>query len=463
MPYLGVRRHLLWLLLVAAACGTPDQAHMAEREPQFAPFSRSRQDLPNLPVLCELPARGLLAPLNTPAGLRIVVASTFGSFTYGWPCDPVVELIGPSREGWRSPAVLWRVWVAGAGPLPSLTNVGDEDADGVDDLLACGIWRSDLREKPVHQPCEIWSGADGHLLRVIDVPDAGSDVGASAARLGVDTDVPGHWLLLGCPGTRTYGSSSEVRGGSMYCVTDSSDVTTPVRWRVGPEDRSMDFGGELAVVRDVRQDARPAVLVGNRGFGRDERQGTVQLVSGATGATLESLIAPDGCDGFGSSLAMTGDVDGDGMRDVAVGAPGAQCYGPAGEPEDVVTGRVLLYSLAGGTRMLREIDGRKPGDGFGASIVAIEDHTGDGIPELMVLSSPFPPLWREGAIDVVDPSNGTRVQSFEFPSTAPCPERLFAIGDLDGDGLSEVGLHVMRTDVPDGYTCESMLILHGVK
>jgi hypothetical protein len=225
----------------------------------------------------------------------------------------------------------------------------------------------------------------------------------------------------------------------------------------------MDFGGELAVVRDVRQDARPAVLVGNRGLWRNEHQGTVQLVSGATGATLASLIAPEGCDGFGSSLAMTGDVDGDGMRDVAVGAPGAQYYGPTGEAEEVVTGRVLLYSLAGGTRMLREIDGRQPGDGFGASIVAIEDHTGDGIPELMVLSSPFPPLLREGAIDVVDPSNGTRIQSIEFRTTAPWPERLFAIGDLDGDGLSEVGLHVTRSEAPDGYSCESIVILHGAR
>jgi len=258
--------------------------------------------------------------------------------------------------------------------------------------------------------------------------------------------------LLGCPG------HAETSGGSLSCVSDASDPTAPVLWQVSPEGGRREFGTELAVVEDATRDGCPDVLVGGAAPYRSERRGTVLLASGATGAIVETLTAPEGCDGFGSCLTIAGDVDGDGKQDVAVGAPGAQSVGTSG----LVTGRVCLYSLAGGAPMLREIGGRNPGDGFGSSVVAIEDQTGDGVPELMVLSSPFPPDGGRGAIDVVDPANGALVHGIELSATAPWPERLFAIGDIDGDGLSEVGLHVMRADWLDGYSCESLLVLHGV-
>jgi hypothetical protein len=92
--------------------------------------------------------------------------------------------------------------------------------------------------------------------------------------------------------------------------------------------------------------------------------------------TLEGKAADDG---FGSALA-TGDVDGDGAADIAVGAPGA----------DGGAGAVYIYS--GRTqKLLRELHGA-PGERFGQSVALTFLQT-DSMSDLIVGA----PGWKDGA------------------------------------------------------------------
>jgi hypothetical protein len=79
---------------------------------------------------------------------------------------------------------------------------------------------------------------------------------------------------------------------------------------------------------------------------------------------------------FGYSLAQVGDLDQDGHRDIAVGAP-------HGNGAQVDSGYVFLISGKTGL-VLSVLNGEKTGDLFGFSVAGIDDADGDGVEDLLV-------------------------------------------------------------------------------
>ena len=55
--------------------------------------------------------------------------------------------------------------------------------------------------------------------------------------------------------------------------------------------------------------------------------GAAYVLSGATGALLRVFLGSASFDRFGATVAGIGDIDGDGFDDVAVGNPGSQFGG----------------------------------------------------------------------------------------------------------------------------------------
>lgn len=165
----------------------------------------------------------------------------------------------------------------------------------------------------------------------------------------------------------------------------AEDIET--RWRgssVGAR-----AGSALDCSHDLNGDGFADLVIGAPfEDGAGEATGAVYLISGgvrlATGgserqlalAAAEAWFGTDDEHWFGRALA-TGDLDGDGIGDLAVGAPGAN--DGAGEVRAWLSAR-----RAGGT--LR-ISGESVGDGFGQA-VSIVDRDGDGREDLLI-GAPF--------------------------------------------------------------------------
>jgi hypothetical protein len=138
-------------------------------------------------------------------------------------------------------------------------------------------------------------------------------------------------------------------------------------------DPGSQLGSGVGVVGDADGDRWVDLALGAPGIGA----GYVAVVSTKNGGELFRLHGERGGDGFGRTAYGIADVDGDGLDDVLVGAPGWD--GPAGADQ----GRVYLYSSLD-QGLIRTWEGEAAGDQFGSAVSALGDLGGDGISELVV-------------------------------------------------------------------------------
>jgi hypothetical protein len=132
------------------------------------------------------------------------------------------------------------------------------------------------------------------------------------------------------------------------------------RFEGEPEDR---HGYAMADAGDVNRDGVADIAVGATGVtplscADVPRPGRLYVYSGRDGSRLLRVEGEAAGDQFGAAVASAGDVDGDGRADVLVGAP---CHdGPRG------AGAGRAYVVSGRTgAVLRRHDGAAAGDGFG--------------------------------------------------------------------------------------------------
>lgn len=109
--------------------------------------------------------------------------------------------------------------------------------------------------------------------------------------------------------------------------------------RQAVRDASADWDRVIAPLEDFDGDG---VLEVARGDRRDtQSRGVVEVVNGASGKTLWRVEGALPGDQFGQAIVVMDDLDGDGYRDLAVGAPATESLGD--RPGDVV----LLSSMRG--------------------------------------------------------------------------------------------------------------------
>jgi hypothetical protein len=107
--------------------------------------------------------------------------------------------------------------------------------------------------------------------------------------------------------------------------------------------------------------------------------GRAYVFSSKDGKPLLRLTGETAGEGFGTSASKAGDIDRDGVPDLAVGAWQHGSAAASG-------GRIYLHSGKDG-RLLGTITGRVPGETLGFDSVGIGDADGDGDEDFLVTSA----------------------------------------------------------------------------
>lgn len=218
----------------------------------------------------------------------------------------------------------------------------------------------------------------------------------------------------------------------------------------------------------------PVVLValGGGTVARAQETGLVESAAFIGELDIDEL---DGGDDFGRAVAILGDLDGDGVREVAVGAPCHYLFSP------LRFGAVFVISLdARGdivrhTRIAVGLNGFDPVGAielFGAAVAAVGDLDGDGITELAVNSSTDifsdgePTVWilfldRNGAVKsftAIGDGQGGFPQNL-LDAGDNFGGSIGAIGDLNDDGVFDIVVGATGDDDGGGIFAGAVWIL----
>jgi hypothetical protein len=283
----------------------------------------------------------------------------------------------------------------------------DLDKDGVADVLVSQ-----------NQKVRAYSGKDGTTIRDfvgVDVPSYFGRAVAFSPDVDGD-DVPD--VLVGATGT-----------GNMFdpygAVVLFSGATGAELHRGVAMQANSRFGAVVASIGDVTGDGVPDFAAGGGGVFANV-PGEFRAFSGANGEPVAVLqLVGTATDGLGHSIAALGDVTGDGVPDVAIGAPGAAK--PSAAP-----GRGRVYVLSGSDgRVVKSINGKTVA--FGYSTANAGDLDGDGRADLAVGGNAF--------LDVVVYSTRTWKTIRRFPRP---PSANYYFGDRIADAVD-----VNRDGFPD--------------
>jgi hypothetical protein len=253
----------------------------------------------------------------------------------------------------------------------AVTGAGDINGDGIDDVILGATWAAIggiYRIGAVY----VHSGDTGDLLYQIDGPGVYSRVGQTISKAG-DVNSDGYAdFFIGAAGAEVNGVDG-VGYAQLY-----SGATGTLLMHFDGHVQGLRFGWSVTGVGDVDGDEVPDLLVGAPGReGSSPRLGEAFVYSGASGGLIHHLRGEDIVGHFGTSVAAAGDVDGDGLDDLVVGAPDDSSRGIS------KTGAAFIYSGSTG-KLIQSFRGTKYLGMLGAAVAGVGDVNGDGLAEVLV-------------------------------------------------------------------------------
>ena len=224
------------------------------------------------------------------------------------------------------------------------------------------------------------------------------------------------------------------------------------------------FGSSIANIGDLNGDGITDIAVGASGDNGDgSSRGAIHIMFMNSNGTVSDIIeindtTPNGpdlsnVDTFGSSIANIGDLNNDGITDIAVGASGDN---GGGSSRGAI--HIMFMNSNGTVSDIIEINDTTPNgpnladsDYFGLSIANIGDLNGDGITDIAAGIRVDDSGFTRGAIHIMFMnSNGTVSDTIEINSnTTNGPDlsngdnfgsSIANIGDLNNDGITDIAV-----------------------
>ena len=304
--------------------------------------------------------------------------------------------------------------------------LGDVSGDGSIDFVVGGP--TDSVNGMTLGTAKVASGAGGFPFATQNGEAPGHDFGWSVSSAG---DVNGDGTndyIVGAPRADFAGN----RSGSAYVFCGATHDRI---YRFDGAGSFHRFGVSVADAGDFDGDGRDDVIVGaSQARINGSTTGAAYVYSGLDGSLIRRIDGGLSFEGFGGSVAAAGDVNGDGLDDVIVGAP----FADLGQGSQ---GRAVVVAGGPAGPTLFTFEGTQPDERMGLSVRGGSDADGDGTPDLLVTSANGQGSFFSGTVRVFSGATGATL--LERSSTEDDPFDRFAFaanfaGDLNGDGKDDV-------------------------
>jgi hypothetical protein len=340
-----------------------------------------------------------------------------------------------------------------------VSGIGDVNGDGYDDI-AVGAYRYSSGESEEGRVFVHHGGAAGvsGLSWVAESNQAGSDFGFAVARAG-DVNADGFAdLVVGAP---TYGSTDT--GRTFLFRGSAIGLEAAASWSLNGQQAGERSGYAVSAAGDVNADGFADLVIGALDYDNPSAaEGRALLFMGSPSGlgASSTWTAESNQSGayFGISVAGAGDVNGDGMSDVAIGA----FHYDAGEFDE---GRAYVYYGATAPPTLTaswSAEGNQSNAYFGTSLVMAGDVNGDGLTDVLVGAPTY---------DLGETDEG-RVFLYPGTSSGPATNATWSAegnsagcrfgtsasgaGDVNGDGFVDLVI-----GAPDFNGVGRVFIYHG--